>query len=454
MLSPDGNSVAFFAGDRLKRSSLAGGSASTVAEVDRPKGGQWASRDRLLVTDRDGFLLRWIDPATGSIAEATELPMYCHLPREPAGQERVVCSWLHTAGSPNAGGETPEYLQTHGSSEADTLTSPLYGSDVRFVGADYLTYLSLDGDLRAASVDAASMIVGRSVTLQPAVRREAFTGAGQYAVTASGTLVFAPGDNAEVGPLVKADGSGEPVEFPIPPAAFQRFDLSASGGKLAAVVQGVSGQELWVFDVRTGRGERWLRAFYINEPRWNPDGDRLIVDLRPEAGDAFRTVVGSPGATTPPDTLPVSPFTPSQYLADDLILGGAYPSMTSLDLTRLSTDTLEGEGWGPTLSPDRRWLAYTSYHTGRWEVVVQRYPQAERRFQVSNRGGLEQLWRSTTELVYRDGHTWYTVTVGGPGDRPVSEPRRWFSDPRFSDTVNRSHTVTPDGRKAPPRSCG
>jgi serine/threonine-protein kinase len=449
MLSPDGNSVAFFAGDRLIRASVAGGSATTLAELDGPYGGDWVSRDRLLVSHRLGALLQWIDPASGGTLKATALPEVegCPLPRAPADGDLVVCSGLHTAYSPpNAENKTREYLQTRGPSQADALASLLYGSDVRLVGAEYLTYLSLDGQLRAASFDAESMIVGRSATLQPGVRREAVTGAGQYAVTASGTLVFTPGDNAEVGHLVKADGRGRVDTLPIPPAAFQRFDLSRDGRQLAAVVSGVRGMELWTYDVASGRGQRWLRAFRIREPRWNPAGDRLIVDLAPEAGSPVRTVIGSPGRTSPPDTLEGLHSTPSHWVADDLILVRLLEgTFGRLDLGRLTIDTLLAAGGFPALSPDRRWLAYQSTHTGQWEVFVQRYPQEERRFQVSNRGGGEPLWLSATELVYRDGYTWYTVTVGGPDERPVSEPRRWFSDPRFSDTIARSHVATPDG---------
>lgn len=60
-------------------------------------------------------------------------------------------------------------------------------------------------------------------------------------------------------------------------------------------------------------------------------------------------------------------------------------------------------------------------------------------------GGQEPVWLSSTELTYRRGQSWYTVSIGDrPGDRP-SEPRFWFSDPRFLDRWGMAHVSSRDG---------
>ena len=59
----------------------------------------------------------------------------------------------------------------------------------------------------------------------------------------------------------------------------------------------------------------------------------------------------------------------------------------------------------PALSPDGRWLAYTSNETGRHEVYVVPFPDAaSARLAVSVDGGTEPVWaRSGEELFYRNG---------------------------------------------------
>jgi Tol biopolymer transport system component len=59
----------------------------------------------------------------------------------------------------------------------------------------------------------------------------------------------------------------------------------------------------------------------------------------------------------------------------------------------------------PALSPDGRWIAYSSDESGQEEVYVRPFPDANSgRWQVSTNGGAEPLWaRGGRELFYRNG---------------------------------------------------
>jgi hypothetical protein len=79
------------------------------------------------------------------------------------------------------------------------------------------------------------------------------------------------------------------------------------------------------------------------------------------------------------------------------------------------------------LSPDGRFVAYTSDQTGNYQVYVQRFPTTAERWQVSVGGGEEPVWSADSErLFYRVGDYLMQVDVSFGGD-----------DPRFSipDTV-------------------
>ena len=53
------------------------------------------------------------------------------------------------------------------------------------------------------------------------------------------------------------------------------------------------------------------------------------------------------------------------------------------------------------LSPDGRWAAYVSHKSGRDEVYVGRFPNADAEIQISVNGGVEPKWRDDgKELFY------------------------------------------------------
>ena len=97
-----------------------------------------------------------------------------------------------------------------------------------------------------------------------------------------------------------------------------------------------------------------------------------------------------------------------------------------------------------TISPDGRWVAYMPSRnvTAQADVFLQRLPEGGQRFPVTTGGGQEPVWLSSTELAYRLERSWYTVTVGDDGP---SQPRLWFTDVRFLDTLGRSHAPSRDG---------
>ena len=79
--------------------------------------------------------------------------------------------------------------------------------------------------------------------------------------------------------------------------------------------------------------------------------------------------------------------------------------MLTLDGDRVLTVLLDDD-WnerGAALSPDGRWLAYTSNETGRGEVYVRPFPDVDAgRWQISTDGGEWPLWNpAADELFYR-----------------------------------------------------
>lgn len=116
------------------------------------------------------------------------------------------------------------------------------------------------------------------------------------------------------------------------------------------------------------------------------------------------------------------------------------------DTVYLETTFNEGNA---RLSPDGRWVAYTSNQSGRSEVYVQAFPGPSGRSQVSTDGGTEPVWaRSGRELFYREGDKMMAVAVeSGPAFKAAA-PRVLFSG-RYATVVwgEANYDVSPDGQR-------
>jgi len=448
-VSPDGRRLAFFQGSKAKVVPLEGGPARVLAELRNPTTMEWVSPERLFVVDDDGLTLRWLDADAGQTSLGP-IP-YCIEAQWLADAQRLLCGGggnKYARLTDPASGTTLVLSQQAG--PGDTAGTQLAGSSFRVVDGRYLVYISLEGDLRAASFDAASGRAGRSATLVSGVRREAYTGAGQFVVTPAGTLVYVPGPNAEIGRMVMAREGGPPRPLPIEAAAFLRYDLSPDGRRLAAAVQGIGRQELRLYDLRDGRRQTWLSAREVGQPLWSPSGQRLVVDMHDSLGTAL--ITGAPGSATPPETLLALPasapdvLAPMQYVSDHLVLGTTWDSnaVVRFDPTArpLRVDTILRDAVFPALSPDGRLLAYL--RQGTQEVAVSPYPSLDRRLVVTATGA-EPQWLSSSDLLTWWSGRWRRYRID-PGARDVAgAPQEWLRDARFSDTPGWSHRVTRDG---------
>ncbi len=68
-------------------------------------------------------------------------------------------------------------------------------------------------------------------------------------------------------------------------------------------------------------------------------------------------------------------------------------------------------------SPDGRWVAYQTNESGRFEVVVQPFPDAGGKWQVSTNGGVAPRWRADGKELYflAPGATMMAVPVTAAG---------------------------------------
>jgi serine/threonine-protein kinase len=126
------------------------------------------------------------------------------------------------------------------------------------------------------------------------------------------------------------------------------------------------------------------------------------------------------------------------------------PDSPRIERPLLSTEFLEQ---GAALSPDNRWLAYSSNETGREEVYVRPFPGGGAKIRVSTDGGSEPVWHpGGRELFYvglRNGlpHL-YAAKVRQDPEFVVLERTPLFDFSEFEPaSPHPNYDLSPDGSR-------
>ena len=242
------------------------------------------------------------------------------------------------------------------------------------------------------------------------------SGAAQFDVAPSGTLVFAPGGQypAEPSRLVWVDRSGHVDPIQTADGTFSRPRLSRDGRRVAVSYQPPAIREprgIYIFDLARGALTR-LTTGGEWSPVWSADGSHIFVmqpdgvgRIRADGSAAIEVLLNQhayPHSVTPDGAALLVQKGGRETGSDIWIMPlGSDRSLRPLLQTRAS------EAWAE-VSPDGHWLAYGSDSSGTYEVYVQPFPGPGAREQISFGGGTSPLWS-------RDGRELFFLTDGDPG---------------------------------------
>jgi eukaryotic-like serine/threonine-protein kinase len=307
-------------------------------------------------------------------------------------------------------------------------------------------------------------LTGPPVTLVSGVSNDSQFGPAEFDLSNSGTLVYRGGTagTSFVLSWLYASGKTEPV---LPkPGSFSSFRLSPDGRRLAVSVIQDSEQKLWVYDLTR---ETWTRltSDAVTEylPTWTPDGEFLAFrsgnTLAWTRSDGSGTVERLAGVSA--NAGPWSFSADGKWLAfwplqpgSDLWIVPVERSPGSLRLG-VPHPLLQqaGSKGAPAISPDNRWVAYTSDESGRFEIYVMPFsPQTSglgRKWTISNGGGTTPIWSpNARELFYAGSDrriqvASYTVK----GDSFLAEKPRVWSETRQGMHMFPILDVAPDGKR-------
>ena len=459
--SPDSHHLAYFIGTQLKKIAVAGGPPQLICETKSAADGSWGAGEVILFDGAAGDSVRQVSANGGMPSAATFLDRKQHENEHawpcflPDGKH-----FLFLAFGGRGVSDATLRVGTLGSPKSVSL-GPV-GTRVDFAPPDLVLY-ALDSTLMARHLDLRRWRwVGDPF---PVAERVLVRGSGQanFSASQNGVLVVMGGGSSERSELIWTDRTGRRLGREGPPAGYRDLALSPDGARLAygAMDLKAGTQDLWVRDLKRGVASR-LTFGESSEiwPVWSPDGTRIAYAS--DATGTYSLMTKLADGTGLEDTLFAPRYNagPTDWSRDGrTILMAAYPGGNP-DIWALSTEPgrhareVLGTNFAETngcLSPDGRWLAYTSVESGRPEVYVRAYPGPGGKWQVSVGGGNAPQWRGDgRELFYRgeNGASLVAVPVTAAGAFEAGTPQRLFDATLARSDISRNRYVaTADGQR-------
>jgi serine/threonine-protein kinase len=455
--SPNGQWIAYFADRKLQKVGVDGGSPIVLCDAPAEGGGTWSEQDSIVAAIGGGISRI---PAAGGIPRPLVDPK-----SNPPGKWPQLLpggrSVLFTMGDGSGRG----WLQILSLNDGKVKTILENANSGHYLANGHLIY-HRQGTLYAATLDLGRFAVtGQPVPLVEGVSSTTNGRRAEFDLSANGTLIYrgGPASNNIVLSWLDSAGKSEPVIAK--PGHYGSPRLSRDGSRLALSWLRDGKQSLWIYDLRR---ETWNPLSTDAEPAmlptWTPDGEYVAfrsgnkLAWKRSDGIGKLEYLADVSANAGPSSF--SPggewltFWPLEDGSDLWVL----PVERTPGQMRMGKPLLlshqPGSKGAPRISPDGRWVAYSSNVSGRFEIYVMPFRPREggvdHQWLISNAGGTSPIWaRNGRELFYqtldhRVGVATYTVK----GDDFQAEKARHWSEYPLPDTgFSSAFDVAPDGKR-------
>jgi eukaryotic-like serine/threonine-protein kinase len=466
--SPDGQSLVISNLQKLERLDLSGGSHQTLCSGYTVYNPAWGSAGVILFGRNSGPLYR-VDASGGSCVPATKLDPtlgeYGHywpkflpdgrhflfLSRGQVGNEVI---WVGSLDS------TERVRLTPGSAGAAYTGPPR--------GPGHLIY-EKDGIPMAQPFDPVGLrLTGEPIPIPGLQKAGAYQALGVPSISASQNGILIQRDANEATELVWFDRSGKRLSTVGRGDAYTHVSLSPNDERLVytSSTETASGTDMLVADLSRDNAKSRLHSgeSFSSIPVWSNDGSQVAYGSA--GGGAYKICRKAGNGTGQEQVLVESKnwMIPSCWSADgQYLVYHQSDASTSFDIwllpldgnrkprLYLGTDYDERNG---RISPDGRWMAYSSNESGEPEVYVRTFPDANGgKWHVSVGGGAQPEWRSDGKELFYLSPDLKIVSVDvktGLGEFQASRPRVLFARPRAGlgyTNLGMDYAVTADGQR-------
>jgi Tol biopolymer transport system component len=457
--SPDSRFIGFTGDGKLKIIPAAGGPAQVLCDSLATGGGAWSRNGVILFSDQSGFKRANAvgGPCTslGKSEPGVGLPEFL-----PDGNHFF---YIRQSLTDNAA--TGLYLasldEPVGHKILPDLSNVVYTPPASDGGRAHFLFLR-DNAIMAQPFDNASLQLVGDPFLVAARGSPSLTQFMAASAAPDGTLVYLAG-RSRVTQLTWFDRSGKELGKVGPRAEQGGVSLSPDGQMVAMVRTGRPPEE-WVYDLARGPQIRLTPAGSSSTSGavWAPGDGSVVFGMFGPAGPGIYRTNSNGG---PPHLLMKSeatlPRAPSSLSRDGRFL--VYSEKGGIWYARLESGKPSGDGTRicdgaqGQLSPDGRWLAYSS-GIGGGQVQIRPFPDGAGIWQVPSENAQEARWSSDGKELYfisgailgRVGMMSVAIESDGHGGLRIPAPQRLF-DIR----VNRlsplssafSYNPAPDGKR-------
>jgi Tol biopolymer transport system component len=459
--SPDGRSVGYFAGGKLKRIDVSGGPPATVTSASNARGGSWAEDGTILFTPDFQTAVFRVAAGGGEAVPASVLDSargeasHRYPSFLPDGRH-----FLYLARVASDAGEAEGDAVMLGSLDGAPPKVLLRSSSQAVFAAGRILFVR-GSTLLGQPFDAATLsVTGEPERIHDGVLFDASYNLGAFSASRNGLLLFQPG-GVEVGAqLLMGEPGGVLVPFGDRVEQGQaRF--SPDGTRIALYVYDLKTRRsnVWSYDIptQTRQRETSLRegSFY---PVFTPDGKEIYFTGGVRGGAIYRRRLGSTAepevAITTDGGNVLADFSPDGRLA---LVERQSPAQPARDLWLveiggdpkgrpfMATGADEG---GARFSPDGSLICYQSDESGQPEVYVRSLLDTQgRASKVSAGGGATPLWGGSASVLYYVAPATGDITMvtlrSAGGGVEVTARKRLSRMPLFSE----SWDITRDGRR-------
>jgi hypothetical protein len=435
----------------LKRIDVAGGAARDLTETTSPWQGAWGQNGEILCNCVGVFGVMSRIPAEGG------LPM----PIPNGKEERISHPYFLQDGRRFLvhveGEKSSIQLATLGSTERtmvldNAASAPILAPTPQ--GKTYLLYLQ-ESDLFGQEFEERSgTLRGKPVLVVSDVGRVAGPAIrAAVGVSPTGILAYQTGGESEAVQLTWFDRSGKPVDALPADASGVQLQISPDGSLVAVIRSVASGRSIWVTDL--ARKSPSPVTFGRNDvsPAWSPLGKRLAF-LRVFGKDAGVHIVDVTDASKDQFLEGTIGDGPTSWSPDEkyLLLGPTGRMILfALDGRQkpIPIGSRNGSSRQGRISPDGKFIAFTSDASGRGEIWVQAMPPGTLQKKVSINGGQSPRWRGDGKELFFVSPDAEMMAVDITLDPVFSAdvPHRLFQLKSADPFDLANYDVRPDGRQ-------
>jgi serine/threonine protein kinase/Tol biopolymer transport system component len=467
--SPDGNWIGFYArtDHKFEKVSVTGGAAVAICDADNfPWSASWEANDQIFIAHPTGDIQRVSaaggEPKSVVTAKPAEL---LHGPQLLPDDDSLLFTVASTTIRFDRWDKAQIVVQSLKTGERKVLIEG--GSDARYLPTGHIVY-ALGATLFAIRFDVKHLhIVGNPIPIVEGVMRsyDGASGAADFGVSNGGSLVYAPGELApgrgrEARTLALVDRAGIRKLLGLPVGNYNQPRISSDGKQLALDMDDGKDRFVAIYDLTGSSPLRRLTFGGHNErPIWTRDGKRVVFASDRDGDPAlFWQPADNSGPAelltkVEPVTVPqAEAWTPdSKVLLFSNRIGGRSGGIATFSLGDPMPKVLAKEPWGnPGLSPDGRWLAYSSNESGGISnIYVEPYPRTKARHQISTNGGISPLWSPDgKQLYYVEPFRGQLMSVDIQASQPNLVPGKTTPLPIEGIVTGgpRGYDITPDGK--------